>query len=107
MNAADKGGKWIRKEKRRAIYLRDGLRCSYCGRGIEDDIQLTLDHLLPQELGGSNSAENLVTACKSCNSAKGSKSLGKFIVYLENRGVRTEEIRPRIRKQIRRKLKKG
>jgi len=105
-NVANNGGKWIRKEKRRAIYLRDGLRCTYCGKGIEDEIQLTLDHVLPQELGGSNSEKNLVTACKCCNSAKGSKSIGKFFKYLEARGVEIQEIKKRIRRQTSRKLRK-
>jgi len=37
------GMNWIRKEKRLAIYLRDGLACGYCGQSIEDGAKLTLD----------------------------------------------------------------
>ena len=55
---------WIRKEKRLAIYLRDGLACVYCGKGVEEGITLTLDHL---DLADGNVAENLVTACSECN----------------------------------------
>ena len=40
--------------------------CCYCGR--QDD--LTLDHLVPQFKGGWHSADNLVVACRSCNSSK-------------------------------------
>ena len=34
---ATNGSKWIRPEKRMAIYLRDGLACVYCGEGVEHD----------------------------------------------------------------------
>ena len=57
------GMNWIRKEKRLAIYLRDGLACCFCGEGVEDGAKLTLDHLTPHSHGGTNGAENLATAC--------------------------------------------
>jgi hypothetical protein len=41
--------------------------CSYCG----SDTFLSLDHLVPQFSGGAHSADNLVVACRSCNSSKG------------------------------------
>lgn len=50
------------------IYKRDNYECVYCGCG--DVKQLTLDHVIPQSKGGSNSWDNLVTACKKCNSEK-------------------------------------
>lgn len=31
-------------------------------------MQLSLDHILPREAGGSDNRENLVTCCRSCNS---------------------------------------
>jgi HNH endonuclease len=46
-------------------------RCSYCG-GTDD---LSLDHLIPRLRGGEDAADNLVTACRSCNSSKGSRDL--------------------------------
>ena len=73
------GMNWIRKEKRLAIYLRDGLACCYCGQGVEDGIKLTLDHLLPHADGGSNAPYNLVTACHQCNSARGNRPWRAFI----------------------------
>jgi 5-methylcytosine-specific restriction endonuclease McrA len=104
-NAANNGGAWIAPKKRRAIYLRDDLRCVYCGTGIEDGVQFTLDHIVPCELGGDNGAANLVTACKACNSSKGSKSQRQFFAYLRDRGVDTDKIGARIRRNLRRKLK--
>lgn len=66
------GSKWIRPEKRLAIYIRDGFRCAYCGRDLKDadPSEVTLDHLLPRVAGGSNQATNLITACRSCNSSR-------------------------------------
>lgn len=72
------GSKWIRKEKRLAIYLRDGLACVYCGRGLED-VQLTLDHVIPRSQGGLHEATNLVTACTACNSARHDRPVEEFV----------------------------
>lgn len=69
------GSKWIRPEKRLAIYMRDSFGCAYCGRDLRqaDATELNLDHLLPRVAGGSNEPTNLVTACKSCNSSRGAR----------------------------------
>ncbi len=40
--------------------------CCYCGSRSN----LSLDHLIPQLKGGRHSADNLVVACRSCNSSK-------------------------------------
>ena len=71
-------GKWIRKEKRLALYLRDGLACAYCGQGVEDGALLTLDHLRPVSKGGGHEATNLVTACQHCNSSRKNRSVRGF-----------------------------
>lgn len=105
-NCANNGGKWIRSEKRRAIYLRDKLTCTYCERDLMDEMKLaTLDHVTPQEFGGTNHESNLVLACKACNSAKGAKSKGEFLKTLEKQGVDVNSIAARVRRRTRRKLK--
>jgi 5-methylcytosine-specific restriction endonuclease McrA len=52
------------------IFERDGYKCQYCGRLAD----LTIDHILPLSRGGSNNRDNLTTACRSCNSAKGDRT---------------------------------
>jgi 5-methylcytosine-specific restriction endonuclease McrA len=59
--------------KRVRIYMRDGFRCQYCGER-KNPVELTLDHILPRSRGGGNSAINVVTACRSCNQRKGSRT---------------------------------
>lgn len=56
------------------IYTRDDYKCVYCG-STED---LTLDHIIPLSRGGNNDASNLATACRSCNSSKGAKTLQEW-----------------------------
>jgi len=54
-----------------AIYERDGHGCIYCG-ATED---LTLDHVVALFNGGPHSEDNLVVACRSCNSGKRDRPL--------------------------------
>jgi 5-methylcytosine-specific restriction endonuclease McrA len=77
---AQASGCWIRKEKRLAIYIRDGFTCAYCGLNLNESApqDVTLDHLTPRSQGGSNDATNLVTACRCCNSARGARSYKEF-----------------------------
>ena len=64
------GSKWIRPEKRMAIYIRDGFDCVYCRGVVPLGTDLTLDHITPRSLDGGNDASNLVTCCLSCNSSR-------------------------------------
>lgn len=58
------------------IFHRDGFRCIYCGKSsIEDSEELSIDHILPRTANGKDTADNLVTSCKSCNSTKNNKIL--------------------------------
>ena len=71
---------WISQEKRLAVYLRDGLCCCWCGYAIEDDVLLTLDHLICRCEGGSDKARNLITACTRCNHNRGNRPAKEFAV---------------------------
>jgi len=54
---------------------RFGGRCATCGSAGT----ITIDHIVPLSAGGTNKIENLQPLCKSCNSAKGSRSLAEFM----------------------------
>ncbi len=51
------------------VFRRDGFRCVYCGQVFPPDL-LTLDHVQPRVRGGDQSAGNVVTACRACNTEK-------------------------------------
>ena len=53
------------------IKLQTGQICNYCG-SVDN---LALDHIFPQKFGGKDDAENLIFACRACNSSKGKKDL--------------------------------
>lgn len=58
---------------RHNVLWRDNNICQYCGYRFAME-QLTMDHVLPKSRGGTNSWDNLVTACKKCNQKKGNKT---------------------------------
>jgi len=89
------GMNWIRQEKRLSIYLRDGLSCVYCGSGVEDGAQLSLDHIICHSAGGSNHQHNLVTCCSKCNSSRKHRTVEEFaeaVAGYINHGVTAEMI---------------
>jgi 5-methylcytosine-specific restriction endonuclease McrA len=50
---------------RRTVFARDGSRCQYCGSVAEN-----LDHVIPRSRGGEHTWENVVAACRRCNTRK-------------------------------------
>lgn len=55
---------------RREVFRRDNFTCQYCGRrGVE----LTIDHVIPRQMGGMHTWDNVVTACAACNHRKGGR----------------------------------
>jgi HNH endonuclease len=61
----------VRGRLRFEILRRDKYACRYCGSQAPD-VRLTVDHVVPEALGGSDDPSNLVTACTSCNAGKAS-----------------------------------
>lgn len=56
--------------KVRAWVLRDK-RCVQCGRTpAEDGVRLHVDHIVPQNWGGTDDPENLQALCSECNEGK-------------------------------------
>ncbi len=58
---------------RRNLMLRDHYQCQYCVRrpGVRE---LNIDHVVPRSRGGTDTWENLVISCRSCNLKKGRRT---------------------------------
>jgi len=54
------------------LFARDRHVCGYCG-GHFPELELTVEHILPVSRGGRHEWTNVVTACRSCNTRKGSR----------------------------------
>ncbi|MCB1159557.1 MAG: HNH endonuclease [Leptospiraceae bacterium] len=78
-----------RKPNRQNILARDNYTCVYCGKAPGPS-KLTMDHIIPKSRWDSvskelrlryefQSWENVVTACKPCNTKKGSKLLSELM----------------------------
>ncbi len=59
------------------IKLLSGNKCSYCG----STENLALDHIFAKKLGGTDVGDNLIYACRSCNSSKGKKDMMEWMGY--------------------------
>lgn len=70
----------ISQGKRQSIYARDGAKCVYCS----SEIDLEPDHILPRSKGGSDEIDNLLTACKKCNSLRQNRPIHEFISTLSD-----------------------
>lgn len=55
---------------RQPVLKRDGFKCVYCG----DDENLVVDHVVPVAKGGWTDLDNLVAACRACNSGKSGRT---------------------------------
>ena len=59
-----------KKRYRQSIYEAWHHKCGYCG-----EMATSLDHIVPRFRSGSSNRNNLVPACRSCNSNKGSQNM--------------------------------
>lgn len=59
-----------------SVFRRDGYKCRYCGN---DDVPLTVDHLILWEEGGPSIKENLVSACRKCNKTRGNMEYSAWL----------------------------
>lgn len=70
----------VSKRLRFEILRRDNHTCKYCGAKGTDDKPLTIDHVTPEALGGTDDPANLVAACADCNAGKSSVPPGAPLV---------------------------
>ena len=72
---------------RRAVFARDDYRCQYCGASAEN-----IDHVLPRSRGGQHIWENVVAACRPCNTRKEDRLLHESGLVLRRRPVAPKEL---------------
>jgi len=74
----------------KTLFGRDRHICAYCGNHFPNTGQLSRDHIVPRSKGGVDDWMNVVSACKRCNTHKGSKSLKEakleliYVPYVPN-----------------------
>ena len=72
---------------RRAIFVRDGNRCQYCAGPAE-----SIDHVVPRSRGGEHVWENVVAACRPCNTRKRDRLLSESPMTLRRQPVAPREL---------------
>lgn len=71
------GSDFVSDKLRAEIAAEARYRCGYCLRSQELlGMPLTLDHIVPQAMGGKTIRENLWLACHRCNGFKGIQTHG-------------------------------
>jgi 5-methylcytosine-specific restriction endonuclease McrA len=71
---------------RRAVFARDGHRCQYCGASAEN-----IDHVVPRSKGGAHAWDNVVAACRPCNTAKRDRLLEDTALKLHRKPTTPRE----------------
>lgn len=72
---------------RRAVFARDGNRCQYCNAPAEN-----IDHVIPRSRGGQHVWENVVAACRPCNTRKEDRLLHEVGFVLRRRPTAPREL---------------
>lgn len=71
----------ISREIRSQVFYDGGKRCAHCGKPMEIDGEFTLEHVIPLAKGGTNTKDNLVALCETCNKAKGDNVVDPYTYY--------------------------
>lgn len=71
---------------RRAVFVRDRFECQYCGSAAEN-----VDHVLPRSRGGTHTWENVVAACRPCNTRKENRTPKEAGMRLRSRPAAPRE----------------
>ena len=86
--------KKLTKEERIEIYNRFDGRCGYCGEKINIK-NMKVEHIVDLRVGGTDTLDNMICACRSCNHYKSTYTLEVFEKQLQeipNRLIRDSVI---------------
>ena len=72
---------------RRAVFVRDGHSGQYCGANAEN-----IDHIVPRSRGGEHVWENVVAACRPCNTRKEDRLLHEVGFVLRRKPMAPREL---------------
>lgn len=86
------------KVSKKTLFRRDHFICAYCGNNFADiyregERTLQMEHVKPLSHGGPSTWENLVTACRSCNTRKADRTpeqANMQLLYVPYAPVRSE-----------------
>lgn len=79
------------KFSRRGIYLRDHMKCQYCGLTVPHD-DWEMEHVIPRAKGGKTNWENIVVACTKCNQKKADRTPEQAGMKLLSKPVRPKSL---------------
>ncbi|MCY4525564.1 MAG: DNA methyltransferase [Anaerolineaceae bacterium] len=89
----DRNEQYDRTNVINALFAAQDGCCLGCGHYFPKR-NLTLDHIVPQALGGPDVKSNLQLLCGACNSEKGTRSMAHFMAIRARRGYTPAHNRP-------------
>ncbi len=92
LRRAPRSGQRGVKFSRSNVYARDGYRCQYCTMRFAASA-LSYDHVVPRAAGGTTGWMNIVTACRACNTRKGSKTCDEAGMWPVRAPIRPRTLR--------------
>ncbi|MEX2244325.1 MAG: HNH endonuclease signature motif containing protein [Fimbriimonadaceae bacterium] len=72
-------------DRREMIFKRDGYRCFYCARKLNQETQV-IEHVQSRPTG-TNTYRNLVAACRECNNRKNKMNVEDYLKVLYRDGL--------------------
>lgn len=93
MNTHSGLGSGVPKKIQKQLFEEANFICYYCKRNAKkENIRLGLDHKIPRSRGGLHELSNIVVACGSCNSKKGTKTDEEFFASLKEVNNAAQEL---------------
>lgn len=86
--------KKLTKQERLNVYNKYNGRCGYCGEKI-DIKDMQVDHIVALRIGGTDTLDNMICSCRSCNHYKSSMNIETFrqqLSEIPNRLIRDSAI---------------